>query len=126
MSEAVTAIRDVLRDYLDGLYNCDVELLRQVFHPAALYATAAGGETLIMDIPTYLDVVARRDPPARTLEMRREHILLIDLIGPETAMVKLTCHLFRKDYVDLLSFIHVDGRWKIIAKVFHFTPASLC
>ena len=29
----------LLRDYYEGLWRCDIELLRRVFAPRALYAT---------------------------------------------------------------------------------------
>ena len=45
MSGAVADIEAVMRDYLDGLYRCDTALLARVFHPQALYATAAGDVT---------------------------------------------------------------------------------
>ncbi|MFF4014127.1 nuclear transport factor 2 family protein [Streptomyces sp. NPDC001843] len=33
----------VLRQYFDGLYYGDTDLLGQVFHPGAVYATATEG-----------------------------------------------------------------------------------
>lgn len=113
-------IECLIGEYLDGLYTCDVECLARVFHPAALYATATGGEAITLHMPEYFRIVAQRDPPARTGESRKERILSIDLVGPETAMVKLACSFFQKDYVDLLSLIRVDGRWQVIAKVFRY------
>lgn len=121
MSGAVADIEAVMRDYLDGLYRCDTALLARAFHPQALYATAAGDVPVIMDLPSYLPVVARRDPPARSGDARRERIVSIDVVGPSTALVKLECRFFQKDYVDFLTLVRVDGRWQIIAKVFHFT-----
>lgn len=122
MSSAEADIEDIVRHYLDGLYRCDTGFLARVFHPQALYATAAGDVPVIMDMPSYLPVVARRDPPARSGDERRERIVSIDVVGPSTAFVKLECRFFQKDYVDFLTLIRVDGRWQIIAKVFHFTP----
>ncbi len=123
MSGTVADIEAVMRDYLDGLYRCDTALLARVFHPQALYATAAGDVPVIMDMPSYLSVVARRDPPVRGGDERRERIVSIDVVGPSTALVKLECRFFQKDYVDFLTLIRVDHRWQIIAKVFHFVPA---
>jgi hypothetical protein len=77
-----------------------------------------------MNMGTYLPIVAKRDPPARLNALRRERILIIDILGSTTALVKLECSFFQKDYTDLLSLIRVDGRWQIIAKVFHYTPVS--
>ncbi len=123
MNDAESQIKQVIQDYLEGLYRCDTELLARVFHPQALYATAVDAAPLIMDMATYLPVVAQRDPPARQNAVRRERILLVDIVGPTTAMVKLECSFFGKDYIDLLTLICVDGRWQIISKVFHYTLA---
>jgi 4-oxalocrotonate tautomerase len=118
------AIRAVVKDYLDGLYHCDTTRLERVFHPRALYATVAGGAPLYLTMQEYLPVVAQRDPPARTGDARRERLLAIDFAGPDTALVKLECSFFQKDYLDLLTFVRVDGRWQIISKVFHYEPAA--
>jgi Putative lumazine-binding len=122
MSDAKTEIGVLIQNYLDGLYRCDSDLLSRVFHPQALYATAVDASPLIMDMATYLPAVAQRDPPARINAPRHERILLIDIVGPNTALVKLECSFFQKDYIDLLSLIRVDERWQIIAKVFHYKP----
>jgi hypothetical protein len=120
-ANANAAIERVVNEYLDGLYHCDAKLLSTVFHPQALYATAVDTPPLILDMATYLPIVAQRDPPARQNAARHERILVIDIVGSVTAMVKLQCSFFQKDYIDLLTLIYTNGRWQIIAKVFHFT-----
>lgn len=120
MSSARTDIEDVIQAYLDGLYHCDVQALARVFHPQALYATASGAEPLLLRLDEYLPIVAQRDPPSRTGAARREAVLAIDIAGPATALVKLSCRFFGKDYIDFLTLIRVQGRWQIVAKVFHF------
>ena len=124
MIEVKNAIGQVIQDYLDGLYRCDTALLARVFHPQAIYATATDASPLIMDMTTYLPIVAQRDPPARHNAPRRERILLIDVVGSSTAFVKLECSFFQKDYTDLLTLIYADERWQIISKVFHYTPVE--
>lgn len=114
--EAVVAV------YLEGLYQCDTDLLAGVFHPQAVYATASEATPLVLGLSDYLPIVAKRDPPARSNAPRSEEILLIDVVGPSTAMVKLRCQFFQKHYVDFLTLIKVKGEWRIISKVFHFDP----
>lgn len=122
MSGAHAEIAALVRTYLDGLYHCDLGRLGAVFHPQALYATAAGEAPLLLKLDEYLPQVAQRDPPARLGAPRHEEVLAIDLAGPATAMVKLRCRFFGRDYVDFLSVVRFDGRWQIVAKVFHFDP----
>jgi hypothetical protein len=116
-------IQGVVERYLDGLYHCDTELLGSVFHPRALYATAVGPEPLFLSMDEYFPIVEKRDPPARTQAPRRERLISVELAGPVTAFVKLECSFFQKDYIDYLTLIRVDGRWQIIAKVFHYEPS---
>lgn len=122
MSSARAEIAALVRTYLEGLYHCDVDRLAEVFHPQAVYATAAGESPLLLRLDEYLPRVAQRDPPARHGAPRHEEVLAIDLVGPVTAMVKLRCRFFGNDYVDFLSLLRVGGRWQIVAKVFHFDP----
>ncbi|MCA1978407.1 MAG: nuclear transport factor 2 family protein [Thiobacillus sp.] len=121
---AEDAIGQVVAAYLDGLYRCDTALLAEVFHPAALYATATGGELVALNLADYLAVVAQRDPPARTGAPRKERIVRIEFAGPDTALVKLECRFFQKDYVDFLMLVRVEARWRIISKVFHYEAAA--
>ena len=39
--------------------------------------------------------------------------------GPVTAFVRARCSIAPRDFTDFLTLIHIDGRWRIIAKVFH-------
>ena len=66
-TEARTAqVAEVLLTYLDGLYHSDTARLAAVFHPAAVYATATGGELLHLTMDEYLrsSSSGRRPPPA--------------------------------------------------------------
>jgi len=115
------------RQYLDGLHHSDTARLRQVFHPAALYACASEGRLTHMTMEAYFPMVDRRPSPASRNESRAgERIVSIEFAGPVTAFVRLECSIAEKAFTDLLTFVHLDGRWQIIAKVFHFeiTPAA--
>jgi len=35
-------------------------------------------------------------------------------------LAKLRCSIRPKNFVDLLTLIRVEGRWQVIAKVFHW------
>lgn len=115
--EEVAALMQV---YFDGLYYSDTQRLRHAFHPEAVYATASNGEPLILRMDEYFDIVDSRPSPASRGEPREDHILSIEFAGPVTAAVKLRCSIPPKYFIDLLSLIRVNGRWQIIAKVFHF------
>lgn len=106
--------------YFDGLYHSDTERLRSVFHPDAVYACATTGELTRMSMPDYFAMVAKREAPAARSEARTDSIVSIAFAGPVTALVTARCSIGPKQFTDLLSFVKLDGRWRILAKVFHY------
>lgn len=110
----------VLQDYFDGLHHSDTRRLRRVFHPQAVYATASQGRPLVLDMATYFPIVDARPSPASKGEARADEIVSIQFAGPVTALATLRCSIRPRDFIDLLTLIHVDGRWQVIAKVFHW------
>lgn len=110
----------VLSDYFDGLYHSDTKILRRVFHPQALYACATEAPLLRLDMEAYFAVVDKRPSPASRNEQRRDRILSIEFAGPVTAFARVECSIGPKFFTDLLTFVYLDGRWQIMAKVFHF------
>jgi hypothetical protein len=68
----------------------------------------------------YFPIVAARPAPASRGEARRDRIVSLEFAGPVTAFARVECAIGPKRFTDFLSLIFVDGRWQIIAKVFHF------
>ncbi len=117
---ASAAVRAVLGDYFDGLHDGDVDKLRRVFHPRAIYATATEGNLRALEMGEYLPIVAARPSPASRGETRTDRICSIEFAGPVTALARVECVIRPKHFIDFLTLVCVDDRWQIIAKVFHF------
>jgi 4-oxalocrotonate tautomerase len=113
-------IVDALRIYFEGLYRSDTKMLAQVFHPQAIYACASEGQLLYLTMDQYFPVVDKRPAPASRGEPRADRILSIEFAGPVTAIAKVNCAIGARAFTDLLTFVKLDGRWQIMAKVFHF------
>jgi len=109
-----------LGDYFDGLHHSDAGKLGQLFHPQAIYACGTQGSLTHLTMDQYLPMVAKRPSPASRGEPRRDRILSIEFAGPVTVLARVECAIGEKRFTDLLSFIKLDGRWRLIAKVFHF------
>ncbi|WP_420335900.1 nuclear transport factor 2 family protein [Roseibium sp.] len=124
MSTAIADLNTVINDYFDALYHCDTGLLQKVFHPKAVYATADETPLLHRTMEEYVPVVAARVSPASRGETRNDIVDEIQLAGDNTAFARLRCTLAGNDYVDFLTFVREEGRWRIMAKVFQMTPAK--
>jgi hypothetical protein len=120
----LAAVVALLHEYFDGLHHSDTQRLRRVFHPQAIYATASDGTPLILRMEEYFALVDRRPSPASRGDGRTDRIVSIDFVGPVTALAKVQCSIAPKHFTDLLTLIHADGRWQIIAKVFHYELAA--
>lgn len=110
----------LLQDYFDGLYHSDTRILQRVFHSAAMYACATDGTLRALGMDEYFSIIDKRPSPASRGDSREDHILAIDFAGPVTALARVECTIYPKHFIDLLTLIKLEGRWQIIAKVFHF------
>lgn len=114
-----TALREAVGAYLDGLHRSDADLLARVFLPQGrIFAMAAGA---VVDLPrdAWLDRVrARPDFRAQGIEAPFEiHELRVET--PTTAFACLTSTVPPARFLDYLNFLKVDGRWRIVAKLYH-------
>lgn len=123
-AQQAESLLPVLQDYFDGLYNCDVDLFRQVFHPQAIYATADETPLLYRDMPTYFEVLAQREAPATRGEPRQDVIDQIQFAGANTAFAQVRCRIGSKQFIDFLTLVREAGKWKIMAKIFHIQEAN--
>ncbi len=111
-------VHDLLGQYFDTLYYCDLEKFDAVFHPQAIYATADETPLLYRDMSAYREVIAQRRSPASCSEQRQDVVDAIEFAGDNTALARVRCSIGDRDFVDLLSLVHTEGRWRIIAKIF--------
>ncbi len=116
-----SAIVEVVERYYDALYRCDLALLATVFHRSAQYFTASSGELLHLDLDAYFPIVKQRISPESAGEPYDFAIDAIEFAGAVTAIARMRCSMLAKDFIDLLTLIKLEGEWKIITKVFHYT-----
>ena len=115
----ILQIENVLRRYLDLLYNGDTNLIETVFLPEATVNSVADGKIVSIDMVGFRERIAGRQSPASIGEKRDDKIIMVDISSPTTAMAKVECMILKNQYTDYLSFIKVSGKWGIISKVFH-------
>ena len=119
MSERYAEITALLQRYFEGLYKCDTAILKDVLHPEALYATASEGPLTRLDMEHYMPIVEARTSPASNDEPRIFEIDGISFAGPVTALARVRITMLSKRYDDVLTLLHIDGRWWIMSKIFH-------
>ena len=117
-------IRALLQDYFDGLHFSDAARLGRVFHASAMYACATSGTLQQLDMAAYLPMVAARPSPASLGQAREDEIVSIEMAGPVTALARVHCTIAPRRFTDLLTLVRLDGRWQVLAKVFHHEPAA--
>jgi hypothetical protein len=109
----------VVRRYLDALYDADAELLGRVFHPDALYITADGADVVTLSMDEYLPVVAWRSSPRSVGQLQDDRVVSVSLAAPNIAVAVVECRLGNVDYTDVLTMLVVGGQWRVASKVFH-------
>ncbi len=117
--EKFVSVASVIYAYFDGLYHCDVQTFEAVFHPQAIYATADESPMLYRQMDTYFEVISKRESPASRGEPRQDAIDEIQFAGENTAFARVRCSIGQTDFIDFLTLVRVDGRWQIMAKIFH-------
>ncbi len=120
MSE-LHAVEAALWDYLDGLYEGDVDRLARTFLPEAhLYAASADGlSSLPRDV--WLDKVRGRKSAKDSGFPSTNCVHWID-VAETTATARVTCSHPPNGFTDTLSLLKMPNGWKVIAKTYHMAP----
>ena len=115
--ENAQQISDVIKNYFDGIFQGDVTLLRQVFHPRALLFGDVDGQPYEKNLEEYLNVVQNRDSPMKLGEGKRMKIISIEVLG-NVSYAKLHVSIFNFNYYDFIALSKINGRWLIVNKLF--------
>lgn len=120
MDDPIIALRDILRNYFDGLYEGDVEKLATVYHERARLYCPTDPDLVELDVPAYFDVVKNRPSPASRGDARFDRIVSVSVPTPTTAHARVECAYLPKRFTDDLTFIRTTSGWRLIAKVWHY------
>lgn len=106
-----------INEYFEGIHNADAEKLRNVFDPNAHLQAPS----LRLTLDEWLQRVVNRAVPSATNQRFDYRIISIDLSG-EQAMAKVECPLLGNFYIDFLSLLKEDSRWRIVNKMYAHAP----
>ncbi len=121
MDETDRDIADIsaaVQTYLDGLHEGDADKLAAVFLPTSALTQSLDGALKITPRDEWLAAVRGRPAPKAAGLARHDQILTIDRISGTLAHVKLKCAIPPRFFTDILSFVKIDGAWKVAQKVF--------
>lgn len=110
------AVIAVAQQYVDGLREGSVEAVGQAFHRDAVMYGFTNGELLGGPITNLFDFV-KKNGNAPEITTRLDVLA----ITPTTAVVRVDMEkdAIGADYNDYLTLIRIDGKWQVIAKVYH-------
>lgn len=113
------AIAAILTDiYFKGIYEGDVKLLRTAFYENTLLFGDAAGKPYFKTLAQYLDGVANRQSPKASGKPFKGTILSVEVTG-SIAVAKVSVKMYDFNYLELLSFHELDGKWLIVNKMIH-------
>lgn len=125
MDASYGEIVTMLEGYFDGFYECDVDKLKGVFHPNCHLMSATDGPLADDDMDTVYARVAGRTSPAAANQKRLDRVLSIDRSGPESALAKVQIAIGPKLFTDYLNLLQIDGRWRIVSKIYTYIPIAV-
>ncbi len=117
----VDEIRKLIQKYFDALYEGDADLFAEIFHPEARLYSMTETTPIILDVPAYLDIVRKRVSPKSRGDRREDEIVAIEVPTATTAHVRVRELFLPKHFTDELTLVFSEGKWRIVAKVWHFT-----
>lgn len=111
------AITQALEDiYFKGIYEGNVSLLGQVYHPGTLLFGDVKGQPYAKTLDQYLDGVAHRQSPKDAGKPFKGDVLAVDVVN-SIAVAKVHVKMYEFNYDEFLSFHKIDGKWLIVNKM---------
>ena len=115
----VAEIQSFLKEYFDVLQSQDIVQFDRVFHRGCVLYSAQDGAVVVRPFDEYRKMVQGRESPQSRGFARADQILMIDVLSPDMALAKVRLRLFDNIMEDYLNLLRVDGKWTIVAKLFH-------
>ncbi|WP_437398586.1 nuclear transport factor 2 family protein [Flagellimonas lutimaris] len=116
-SDKEDKIKEVIKIYMDGLFQGDTDKLRKAFAPKSYLFGDIKGEPYNKSLDDYLEGVGNRKSPSELNEPFKMDILAVEILG-HVAIAKLHVPMLGFNYYDFLSLTMINGEWKIVNKLF--------
>ena len=115
----IEQIEKIVQLYVDSMNESNPEKVRQAFHANAKEVGYLHGDFMEMSVDDFSGFVASQQPsPKEKGENVIFEILSTEIEGA-TAIVKVRDKYLGITFLDTLSFIKIEGEWKLYNKLFH-------
>ena len=113
----IRALQAIAQAYFDAAYEMDASKFASIFHHSSS-VTKAGedGDVSVTPIEVWLAAVRNMKAPKQLGLERHDELLSIDVVR-ELALLKLKLQIPPRYFTDMLSYLKVNGTWKIVQKV---------
>ena len=105
--------------YFDSMYESNADKVKEAFHGNAMITGYLHGSLGEMTVDDFASFVTSQQPSPRE---KGEEVLLEIVsceIAGQTACVMVRDGYLGMTFLDTLSFLKVDGQWKIYNKLYH-------
>ena len=112
-------IKNLIQIYVDSMDESNSNKVKQIFHNNAKIVGYLHGDFMEMSVDDFAGFVASQQPsPKEKGENVIFEIITCEIEGT-TAVVKLRDKYLGITFMDILSFIKIEGEWKIYNKLFN-------
>ena len=112
-------IKKLIQIYVDSMDESNPNKVKQIFHNNAKIVGYLHGDFMEMSVDDFAGFVASQQPtPKEKGENVIFEIITCEIEGT-TAVVKLRDKYLGITFMDILSFIKIEGEWKIYNKLFN-------
>ncbi|MBT6135652.1 MAG: nuclear transport factor 2 family protein [Emcibacteraceae bacterium] len=112
-------IKNLIQIYVDSMDESNPNKVKQIFHNNAKIVGYLHGDFMEMSVDDFAGFVASQQPsPKEKGENVIFEIITCEIEGT-TAVVKLRDKYLGITFMDILSFIKIEGEWKIYNKLFN-------
>lgn len=118
LAQAFSQVHAVIQQYFDGLHDADIEKLKCIFDSEIVLMSHG----VRRNRQQWLALVDERPTPREAGYPYDYQVLSIE-ISDSQAMVKVSCPLLGKHYLDYLGLLKENDRWIIVNKMYADFPA---
>lgn len=114
----IEQLQAVVQTYFDGMFESSAEKTLAAFHPQARISGVTDGVLRSTDVEGFAAFVATQPSAAAAGETPVLDILSLEIDG-DTAVARVRDVYLGRTYLDTLTFLRIDGEWRIHDKIYH-------